>query len=131
MVKANRLHTRIEPVLGFRHCSRAYTAIGDPARRPGIPQQLYWHGTVRQGSVRFNLSKEASSPPLFLSRCTYSLVHLFKMKPNRLFTFLLGVLAKLVLELSQCTKLNYYPPTKQFSNWTFLKVNDQHFSKNL
>ena len=29
-----------------RHCSRAYTVTGDPARRPGIPQQWYWHDTV-------------------------------------------------------------------------------------
>ena len=25
-----------------RHCTRAYTAIGDPARRPGIPQPWFW-----------------------------------------------------------------------------------------
>ena len=70
MVKANRLYKRIEPfsalfwAFGIVH-TIAYTAIGDPARRPGIPQPLYWHGTVRQGSVRFNLSEEATpSSPL-------------------------------------------------------------------
>ena len=70
MVKDNRLYNRIEPfsacpVFGSQHCTRAYTAIGDPARQPGIPQPWYWHGTVRQGSVRFNLSEEATpSSPL-------------------------------------------------------------------
>ena len=35
------------------------TAIGDPARWPGIPQPWYWRGTsVQQGSVRLNLRKE-------------------------------------------------------------------------
>ena len=43
------------PVLGSWHCTRAYTETVDPACRPSIPQQWYWHGTVRQGSVRFNL----------------------------------------------------------------------------
>ena len=33
--------------------------------QPGIPQQWYWHGSVWQGSVRFNLSEEATpSSPL-------------------------------------------------------------------
>ena len=70
MVKASRLYNRIEPfsalflALGIV-CTRAYTAIGDPARRPGIPRPWYWHGTVRQGSVRFNFSEEATpSSPL-------------------------------------------------------------------
>ena len=40
---------------------------------PGIPQAWYWHGTVRQGSVRFNLTEEMSPPSLFLSCCTYSM----------------------------------------------------------
>ena len=68
MVRANRLYNRIEPfcpVFGSRHCTRAYTAIGDPARWSGIPQPWYWHGTVRQGSFRFNLSEEVTpSSPL-------------------------------------------------------------------
>ena len=67
MVKANRLYNRIEPFsvlywpLGI---VITHTAIGDPARQPGIPQPWFLHGTVRQGSVRFNLSEEAppSSP---------------------------------------------------------------------
>ena len=70
MVKANRLYNRIEPfsalfgALGIV-LAHMYSAIGDPARRPGIPQPWYWHGTVRQGSVRFNLSEEATpSSPL-------------------------------------------------------------------
>ena len=61
MAKANCLYNRIEPffalflALGNVLMHNAYTAIGDPARRLGIPQLWYWHGTVRQGSVRFNL----------------------------------------------------------------------------
>ena len=62
-----------EPVLGSRQCTRTYTETVDPACRPGIPHQWYWHGTLRQGSVRFNLREEASLSPLFPSRCTYSL----------------------------------------------------------
>ena len=45
------------------------TAIGDPARQPGIPQQWYWDGTVRQGSVGFNLSEDASATCHFRSCC--------------------------------------------------------------
>ena len=55
-------------------CAFTVTAIGDPALRPGIPQPWYWHGTVPQGSDRFNLTEEASPPNLFLSSCTYSMV---------------------------------------------------------
>ena len=73
-----RLCNRIEPLrpcfMGSRHCTCAYTAIGDPARRPGIPQAWYWHGTIWQGSVRFNLMEEVSPPSLFLSCCTYSMI---------------------------------------------------------
>ena len=61
------------PVLCSRHCTCAYTETGDPARWPGISQPWYWHNTVRQGSVRFNLTEETSPPYLFPSRCTYSL----------------------------------------------------------
>ena len=50
------------PVLVSRHCTCAYTETVDPACRPSIPQQWYWHGTVRQGSVRFNLREEESAP---------------------------------------------------------------------
>ena len=56
----NRLHNIIEPfaalfwALGIVLAQCACTAIGDPARLPGIPQSWYWHGNVRQGSVRFN-----------------------------------------------------------------------------
>ena len=53
------------PVLGSRHCTCAYTETVDPACRPSIPQQWYWHGTVRQGSVRFNLIEDASATCLF------------------------------------------------------------------
>ena len=52
----------------------AHILLGDPTRRPGSPQLWYWHGTVRQGSVRFNLTEEALPPnPFFLSSCTYSM----------------------------------------------------------
>ena len=57
-------------------------AIGDPARRPGIPQPWYWNSTVRQGSVRFNLTEEASPPTLFLSSCTYSMVNVLHGCPS-------------------------------------------------
>ena len=79
--KVNRFHNRIEPfpplfwALGIVQYLRIYcTARGDPALRPGIPQQWYWQGTVRQGSVRFNLREEESPSTLFLSCCTYSMV---------------------------------------------------------
>ena len=64
MVKANRLYNRIEPFSVLFLALGIVLARGDPARQPGIPQPWYWHGTVRQGSVRFNLSEEAppSSP---------------------------------------------------------------------
>ena len=42
---------RIEPFAALCWGTRAYTETVDPARRPGIPQQRYWRGTVRQGSV--------------------------------------------------------------------------------
>ena len=78
----NRLCNRIKPfpalfwaLGGIVHtCAFTVTAIGDPALRPGIPQPWYWHGTVPQGSDRFNLTEEASPPNLFLSSCTYSMV---------------------------------------------------------
>ena len=52
----NRLHNIIEPfpVLFWAFgivLEHAYTAIGDPARRPGFPQPWYWHGTVRRGQL--------------------------------------------------------------------------------
>ena len=53
--------------MGSRHCTRAYTETVDPACRPNIPQQLYWHGTVRQGSVRFNFTEDESATCLFVS----------------------------------------------------------------
>ena len=61
------------PVLCFRHCIHSYTAIGDPAHRPGFPQPWYWHGTILQGSVRFNLMEEVSPASLFLSYFTFSM----------------------------------------------------------
>ena len=66
MVKVNRLYNRIEPfsALFWALYSRIYCDRW-PARQPGIPQPWYWHGTVRQGSVRVNLSEEATpSSPL-------------------------------------------------------------------
>ena len=33
---------------------------------PGITQSWYWHATVRQGSIRFNLTEETSPPTLYL-----------------------------------------------------------------
>ena len=59
--------TFCSPVLGSRHCTRAYTETADPAWRPSIPQQRYWHSTVRQGSVRFNLTEDESATCLFRS----------------------------------------------------------------
>ena len=47
----------------------AYTATGDPARQPGIPQLQYWHGPVRQWKARFNLTEDAPAPPFFPSSC--------------------------------------------------------------
>ena len=38
--------------------------VTQPAAWPGIPQQWYRHGTIGQGSVRFNLSEEVTPPPL-------------------------------------------------------------------
>ena len=37
--------------LSALYCTSAYTAKGEPARQPGIPQPRYWHGTVRLGDV--------------------------------------------------------------------------------
>ena len=68
-----RLHLRIKPfavlfwALGIVLC--AYTETVDPACWPGIPQQWYWHGTVGQGSVMFNLSEDELATCLFLSCC--------------------------------------------------------------
>ena len=53
----------------------------DPARRPGIHQLWYWHGTVQQGSVRFNLREEMSPPSLFPSRCTYGTMYTYSILP--------------------------------------------------
>ena len=56
------------PVLGSRHCTRAYIETVDPARRSSMSQ-------VRQGSVGFNSSEEEppTSPFPFLLY-TYSMV---------------------------------------------------------
>ena len=43
---------------------KLYTQI-DQVCRPGIPQLWYWHSTVRQGSVRFNLTEDKSATCLF------------------------------------------------------------------
>ena len=45
----------------------ACTETVDPACRPRIPQQRYWQGTVRQGSVRFNLTEVESATCLYRS----------------------------------------------------------------
>ena len=42
------------PVLGFRHCTRAYTETVNPACLPSIPQQWYWHGTAGVCQVQFD-----------------------------------------------------------------------------
>ena len=49
------------PVLGSRLCTRAYAEIVDPACLPSIPLLWYWHGTVRQGSIRFNTERRRAS----------------------------------------------------------------------
>ena len=56
----------IEPV-AVRVCALGITLahilkiVTQPVGR-GIPQLWYWHGSVRQGSVRFNLSGDALPP---------------------------------------------------------------------
>ena len=67
--KVNRLCKRIEPFPAL------FWAL---AGRPGIPKPWYWYGTVRQGSLRFNLTEEALPPTPVLSSCTYSMLW---MKP--------------------------------------------------
>ena len=67
--KVNRLCKRIEPFPAL------FWAL---AGRPGIPKPWYWYGTVRQGSLKFNLMEESLPPTLFLSSCTYSMLW---MKP--------------------------------------------------
>ena len=56
-------------------CTGTGTCMEDCLRGTSkyIPQPWYWHGTVWQGSVRFNLTDEASSLFLFLCSCTYSM----------------------------------------------------------
>ena len=72
-----RLHLRIEPfsVMFWALCIVlcTYTKTVDPACRPGIPQQWYWHSTVRLGSVRINLSEDESATCLFRSCCIINL----------------------------------------------------------
>ena len=93
---ANRLHNTVElnlscPVLGSRHCTYctcAYKAVGDPARRPGIPQPWYWHGIVQQGSLRFNEAEDEWATCLFLSCCTYSMIYLLLCLIHCIFTLL-------------------------------------------
>ena len=81
-----RLHLRIEPfavlfwALGIVLC--AYTETVDPTCRPGIPQQLYWHGTLWQGSVRFNLSEDESATCLFRSCCIIYLCRTYKKQSS-------------------------------------------------
>ena len=67
MVKVDCLRNLLLPCFGFSalYVLCAYTETLDPACQPGIPQQWYWHGTVRQGSVRFNLRVKTGQ--LFLS----------------------------------------------------------------
>ena len=46
--KMNRLHNNLNiflPCFGLSHCTRAYTAIGDPARQPGIQDASLYRGT--------------------------------------------------------------------------------------
>ena len=55
-----RLCNIIEPLAALfwsLHCTCAYTETVDPACRPSISQQWFWHATVRHGSVRFNLKE--------------------------------------------------------------------------
>ena len=47
--------------LGIVLVQCAYTETVDPACQPSIPQQWYWHGTVPQGSVWFNLRVKMSA----------------------------------------------------------------------
>ena len=47
--------------------SRIYWNSGPSLPAYSVPQQWYWHGTVRQGTVRFNLTEDASSTCLFWS----------------------------------------------------------------
>ena len=78
--KVNRLYNRVEPFAAL------FWALGIVL--PQILQQVtpglaslnlwYWHGTVRQGSVWFNLMEEVSPTTLFLSCCTYSMVQVNK-----------------------------------------------------
>ena len=83
MDKANRLYNRIEPfsarflALGdvLAHIRHTCTDTGDPAC---IPQLWYWHGTVRQGSVMFNLSEEATpSSPLDVHTLCRSVTNIY------------------------------------------------------
>ena len=70
MVKVNRLYNRIEPfsalfsALGIVFAHMPYTAIGDPARQPGIPQPWYWHDTVRQGLRLINRDRPTKTAQL-------------------------------------------------------------------
>ena len=81
-------------VLGSRHCTRAYTETVDPACRPSIPQQRYWHGTVRHGSVRFNLIEDESAPCRFRWSC-----YIIYLWSQQLLTFILSCAAFANLQL--------------------------------
>ena len=62
----NRLCNIIEPFPAL-FLQKVTKPAGLASLNPGT-------GTVRQGSVRFNLTEEVSPPTHFLSSCTYSMV---------------------------------------------------------
>ena len=61
------------PVLGSRHCTHSCiywkSWPSPPAYIASLNGGIYRHGTVRQGSLRFNLREEASVPFLYPSCC--------------------------------------------------------------
>ena len=69
MDKVFRLPWELNLLLPSFRLYSAYTETFDPARRPDIPQQWYWHGTARHWKFRFNLREDTSAPSLFPSCC--------------------------------------------------------------
>ena len=90
------------------------TVTDDPARRPGITQLRYRHGTVWQWKVRFSLTEDSSAPSLFPSSCIIYLcqftVYIFMLIKQNVVLWRNPVLDKRIqfFRSNNCTQINWF-----------------------
>ena len=98
-----------------RHCSRTYTETVDPACRPSIPEQWYWHGTVREcttGVRWFNWTEDASDTCLF--RSCYCILFIYAVQYS---VPIYLVLFTLLLILTLVSQDQYYDWTLKIMSY--------------